>query len=255
MATPEIYPAIPASEVARFINQHQPTQPVAAPRGAPASVEFDMTPEQLAAAKAVLPQAVEAPMLPEPELPLCPTLDPRQEELSRGWSMRDPSAPDVIVHVTEQERDEYFRAMLTDRPSVWNIEMLGGSVVVRISTPSTWLQEIVEQIMESRSRELHPQASKARWHAEYIRAVLYIRVQEVFHEGVSILKVPVVQMSPELDLKQNAVHLDALLQFHNQVNPERFKLLIAAAHIQDIKWNICSRKLASGNFWQPAGTV
>jgi hypothetical protein len=207
---------------------------------------------------------------PETLLEPDPTTDPSLPTATHisNWALRDNRNNDMVVEVDADEREIYLKAVLFDRPVVFDIPVLDGRMVVKVRTLDEEDEAVVTaavRIADTTYRTTEGLTEKQAPTSMMLYVTWVQRFKTLLRVESYTLRVdadaPVVtkQMSqlsvtdPDKDVRAKALcaHADAVF---GKMNPALYTALITAVRIAEIKFTICSTKAASRNFWSPVGT-
>lgn len=188
---------------------------------------------------------------PEPTIPLTPSFAPPEDP----WSMRDPMNPELVVTVTPQEQDDYWRAMLHGLNMPWRVALFDGKAEIELESAPTWLQLFIDSYYDNMAQKLPQNASVARVLDQHAAAAVLIRARRLIVGTSVVVEVPDFGFRADATHDENEEALKRLQAYRVHLSPARAQAFLAACRIADMKWNICVRKQASQNFWHPAATA
>lgn len=259
-------PLSPADELANFVAQASQAAPVAATPPAPAAgippegVEVEIAKPAEAVAKAS--QQEEASSIQPNPLLADPASVPSQANaitatFNRGQLVQSP---------TFEERTLFQSALWHGVPVVWNIELCGGGVEVKVrSLPSYALEDIIlfwaaRRIKDGVSDSAEAKLSLTDYYTALQRAYVFMRVHSISFrtpKGVQTDKFDLEALDKNLldasTREQSAALLDAWVteRLRTNMNHMRFSLLVEALSVHEQKLCMCLRQASNPNFWQP----
>ena len=198
-------------------------------------------------------------LLPEPDIqpdPMTSQEAPSARQTAQ-WLLTDPDDADRTVTVTDEEKDAYIKATLFDEPVVGTLPVLGDQAWVKVATLPNDMLPVIDELMLTYDPTENPKSSKSRWLSMYQRICILTRVRSMGKGTKILVNIPNAFVTDaEMDHTQRVEALKHLIEvFFAQLSPARYEVIWAAVRTADLKYALCNRKAASGNFWLPVGTV
>jgi len=186
-----------------------------------------------------------------------------------NWAVQDKQNNNLVVEVSDDEKDIYLKAVLFDTPVVFDIPVLDGRLLVKVRT----LDEEEEALVTAAVRLADQAYRKAEGQTEKqapTGMMLYVTWMQRFKTLLRVISytpsdangapgqtrdLPRISGSGKPSMARKAelllAHADKVF---GKMNPALYTALITAVRVHELKFTLCSTKAASRNFWSPAGT-
>ena len=157
-------------------------------------------------------------------------------------------AIDGAIEVTEQDKQDYLRAVLNDEPVVFTIELCGGQVKVKLRARTAWEQSLVyEAVFQDQEMKIVNEFRQGIIQLQKYSAVLMI--QEINGRLFSNEK---FEKKDEDNWQKDVDKLRELVtEKIDSMDGAKLTLILNALRIFEFKLARIGTQCLSGNFWNP----
>jgi hypothetical protein len=158
-------------------------------------------------------------------------------------------AIDGIIEVTENDKQNYLRAILNDKPVVFTISLCGGEVEIKVRARTAWEQSLVyEAVFQDQEMKIVNEFRQGIIQLQKYSAALMIQSingrlfsNEVFEKKTD--------STWEKDIKRLRELVDEKIE---NMDGSKVTLILNALRIFEWKLARISTQCLTGNFWNPA---
>lgn len=153
-----------------------------------------------------------------------------------------------VIEVTEQDKQDYLRAVLNDEPVIFTIDMCGGKVKVKLRARTAWEQSLVyEAVFQDQEMKIVNEFRQGVIQLQKYSAVLM--VQEINGRLFSTEKFDKKNDDWQKDVDKLR---ELVTERIDSMDGAKLTLVLNALRIFEFKLARIGTQCLSGNFWNPA---
>lgn len=177
--------------------------------------------------------------------------DPLKEEMERRFSQ---SFGDLKVEVTAAERDAFVRAALHDEELVWDIDLEGVGVTIRVAIPPDEITTSAAAAVTQWGREdFIDKASDLQWLLAFQQIHAWYQIRAVDGSPTPWSDFWADGLPPLKKIRKAMRDYDTFAPFF-QMNAVRWRAMLDATRIAELKYKICLQNWKDRSFFDGADT-